>query len=160
MNNDSELIISFPIDSEIAVFDLKNSTTEWHYGGSKYFHEIPEWSAPDSNEDERFYIESDSYREVLFDPWKKLYYRFAYRKVNYFDENNMRVNWDYKNPSIVILDEDFRKIGEYDLPENTYYTRNNFVSPEGLYISINHDQNKDADENKISFQLFKPYYYQ
>jgi hypothetical protein len=159
-NNKGQIIISYPIDSEIEVFDLSKNVRERHYAGSQYFHKIPDWSTPDSNEDERFYIESDSYREILFDPWRLLYYRFAYRKVNYYDHQNKRVDWNYKIPSIIILDQDFKKIGECDLSVNTYYTRNTFVGPEGLYISINHNENKNADENKLSFQLFKPTYFQ
>ncbi|MFT6966612.1 MAG: hypothetical protein ACJAT1_001832 [Marivirga sp.] len=157
-NDKEQIVISYPIDSYLEVFDMEKNTREWHYAGSKYFHDIPDWTMPDSNEDERFYIESNSYREILYDPWRQLYYRFAYRKVDFYDHQNRRVNWDYKIPSIIILNQDFTKIGECDLPKNTYYTRNTFVSPEGLYISINHNENKNADENKLSFQLFKPTY--
>lgn len=156
MNEDEEIIISYPIDSEIAIFNPENKNLNWYYGGSKHFHEIPDWSKPASGHSEKFYIESDSYREIIYDKWRDVYYRMAYRKVDYVDKNGLRVNWNYKLPSIIILDKDFKKIGEYDLPKNTYYTRNTFVGAKGLYISINHEENLDADENYLSFQLLEP----
>lgn len=158
MNDDGKIIISYPMDSNIEVFDPASQTRTWYYAGSKYFQQIPDWDQPDSNEDERFYIESNSYREILFDKWRNVYYRFAYQKVDYFDKNNMRVNWNYKIPSIIILDSNFEKIGEYDLSQNTYFTRNTFVAPEGLFISINHAENSLSDEDILQFQLFKPKY--
>ncbi|GAA5038023.1 hypothetical protein GCM10011506_35490 [Marivirga lumbricoides] len=154
--NGEEIIVSFPIHSDILLFNPKRNNVQWKYAGSKYFSVIPSWENPAAGKSEKFYIESNSYREILYDKWNKLYYRLAYRKVEYLDKNNRRVNWDYKIPSIIILNEQFEKVGEYDLPENTYYTRNTFITPAGLFISINHDENKKANENFLSFQLFKP----
>ncbi|MGM0579196.1 MAG: DUF4221 family protein [Bacteroidota bacterium] len=156
MNEDKEIVISYPIDSDVAIFNPKNQNVEWKYGGSKHFHEIPDWNKPASGQSEKFYIESDSYREIIYDKWRDVYYRFAYRKVDYTDKNGAKVNWNYKFPSIIILDKELKKIGEYDLPKDTYYTRNTFVGEKGLYISINHEENLEADENYLSFQLLEP----
>jgi hypothetical protein len=57
--------------------------------------------------------------------------------------------------SIIIIDKNFRKIGELKLPQNKFLVSNAFVAKEGLYISNNHPENPQMQDNKLSFTLFE-----
>ena len=153
-NDNGQFVYGFPFDSEIIVTDYDNPHTK-HYAGSKFFDFIPEWENPISGKSEPFYVESNSYRELVYDKWRNVYYRFAYQGVNYISTSGEQRDWNDKKPSIVILDRQFENVGEPVLATGTYFTRNFFVGKEGLYISNNHRKNKNLSKDHLSFTLFK-----
>ena len=61
----------------------------------------------------------------------------------------------FKPLYVVILDKNFRKIGEVELPDNKHYFMNYFISERGLFISNSHPHNRDNNENQLSFTCYK-----
>jgi hypothetical protein len=59
-----------------------------------------------------------------------------------------------KNLSIVIMDSEFNKVGEYDLMEKTGMGKHAFVSEEGLHIQILSD-----DDDYMKFITLKPVHF-
>jgi len=111
---------------------------------------------PSFEEGTKAFIETPHYRSIVYDPYRSVYYRFAYPGVEISKKDNLKILAKYfKNFSIIILDKDFIKIGEYFTPDNIYNIKMFFISKEGLYLSSNHILNPDYDENKVSFELFK-----
>jgi hypothetical protein len=104
---------------------------------------------------EEFYVTSNSYRELAYDKENQLIYRLAYRKVDYSGPGGKNRTWDNKPPSIIILNSDFEKIGEVDLPVNTIYTRMFFTHDGKLYLSLNHPDNNPSEDQMV-FVGFKP----
>ena len=104
---------------------------------------------------ESFYVPSNSYREIAFDKENKLLYRLAYRGVDYTGPDGQRRNWDNKPPSVIIINSDFEKVGEVDLPINTIYTRMYFTHNGKLYLSLNHPDNNPSEDQMV-FVGFKP----
>ncbi len=101
-------------------------------------------------------VESASYKVLIYDKYRKCYYRFFYLGCKLKkDEDPMVVGkWPHQY-SIIVLDEKFNKVGENLLDKNKYYAINYFVAPEGLYISTNHIKNPDFDEDYLKFELFE-----
>ncbi|MDN3686370.1 hypothetical protein [Cyclobacterium jeungdonense] len=64
------------------------------------------------------YVTSNSYRELAYDEEKQLLYLLAYQGVDYLGPNGQRRNWDNKHPSVIMINNDFEKVGEVDLPVN------------------------------------------
>ena len=60
-----------------------------------------------------------------------------------------------KNFSIIILDKDFKKIGETMFPDYTYNSNIMFIHEDGLYISDSHYLNPEFSDDELSFRLFK-----
>lgn len=56
--------------------------------------------------------------------------------------------------SIIIFDQNLKKIGETKMPYGRHVAFNHFVSKDGLYISNNHFLNKNANEETLSFSLY------
>jgi hypothetical protein len=149
------LAFGFPFYNDILFFDLE---TEGHFqrnAGSRHFGDALPWERHDPGRDEPYYVEADSYREISYDPVSKFIYRIAYRGVGFLDSEGKQRDWNNKIPSVILLDESLDKVGELDLPGNTFYTRSLFTYNGKLYISHNHPDN-NPNEDKLIFVGFKP----
>ena len=101
--------------------------------------------------------EMPSYRNILYDKYRKVYYRFA------FPETNLEENLNYmqilhhgkKEFSIIILDEDLNIVGETKFPPFTYVPHICFIREDGLYISTSHFMREDYSDDWLRFQKFE-----
>ncbi len=150
-------IYSFYVDEDILVTSIDHAEVKRIKAKSKYI----------NTPDEKLDFESESapikvltlarYGDLIYDPYREVYYRFAYHKTEL--ENN--VNWwgkivyGRKKFSVIILDKDFQIIGETLFPEAIYNSCVFFVEKEGLYISRDYQINYDQSEDFMTFELFK-----
>ncbi len=151
------LILSSSFYNNLLIYDLKKGEMIEREGGSKYFGDVFPMEGPKSTSDlhEEFYITSNSYREIAYDEENQLLYRLAYRGVDYIGPDGQRKNWDNKPPSVIIINSDFEKVGEMDLPVNTIYTWMYFTHDGKLYLSLNHPDNNPSEDQMV-FVGFKP----
>ncbi|WP_073097573.1 DUF4221 family protein [Cyclobacterium lianum] len=149
------LVMSIPFYNNILIYNLEREEVKEMEAGSKHFGDALPWDSPSFGRDEEFYVSSNSYREVAYDDDNKLLYRMAYRAVEYVGPDGDRRNWDNKLPSVIIINKDFEKVGEIDLPENTVYTRTYFTHNGKLYLSLNHPDNNPSEDQMV-FVGFKP----
>lgn len=89
---------------------------------------------------------SPSYENILFDPYRKVYYRF-FRLPDTSYTPSVRGN--NKPIGIIILNEKFEKQKEFMLPKNKYDLNNCFVSENGLHI-----QKMTESEDELVFDIF------
>ncbi|WP_075559519.1 DUF4221 family protein [Parabacteroides timonensis] len=104
--------------------------------------------------------ENPNYGGILYDPYREVYYRIAYpateigRKLK--DREAMELlQFGRKNFTIMILDKQFRLLGETRMPDYTYNSNLLFVRPDGLYISSSHPFNENYNDDELCFQLFE-----
>ena len=90
--------------------------------------------------------EMASYKNILYDKYRKVYYRFAYPETALEDNlNYMQILHNGKKEfSIIILDEDLNIIGETKFPPFTYVPHICFIREDGLYISASHFMREDS----------------
>lgn len=100
-------------------------------------------------------IELDHYMMILYDSYRDVYYRFA---IHGIPKN--RVNGGFNTASdlpfsVIILDNNFNKLGETYFEPATYSPKDSFVGKEGLYIST-HNKRSDQgmNEDLMSFLIF------
>jgi len=153
--DDRHLVFGIPFYNNIFIYDLKKEELIEREAGSKHFGDALPWDNAVSGMSESFYVPSNSYRELAYDEENKLLYRLAYRKVDYIGPDGQRRNWDNKQPSIIIINSDFEKVGEVDLPLNTIYTRMYFTYNGKLYLSLNHPDNNPSEDEMV-FVGYKP----
>jgi|GEM_PF-1281958 len=153
--DDRYLVLALPFYNDILIFDLETEELIEKPAGSKHFGDALPWDNAVSGMSESFYVPSNSYREIAYDKENKLLYRFAYRGVDYTGPDGMRRNWDNKPPSVIIINSDFEKVGEVDLPVNTIYTRMYFTHDGKLYLSLNHPDNNPSEDEMV-FVGYKP----
>jgi hypothetical protein len=151
MNDKHEFVYSFGIEPNIYVYDIEGNLILTKYAASEMAEVIEPFdkSSPASKENLMYLLENTFYSDIFYDKYRKVYYRFVKHPIK--EETIM---WEDKPISIVILDENYDKIGETLLPRNLYYARDIFVSKSGLMISNNHQKNPDIDENFMSFTRF------
>ncbi len=106
----------------------------------------------------RLNLELARYGDLIYDPYRNVYYRFAYPRTS-LDRN---MNWWGKAVygrskfSVIILDKDFNIIGETLFPEGIYNSYVFFVHEDGLYISRDYQIGSgEQSDDYMTFELFK-----
>jgi hypothetical protein len=138
LNNEGEMVLSYPADDHIAVYDIVSNTTRHYFAGyskKDIIHQKIDNSKKNIRSELLQYLENTQYGNIHFDLYLNLYYRFVYHP-SYDDDIT-----EAKNMSIVILDSEFNKVGEYDLQGKIDMGRCAFVSEEGLHIQTLSDDN-------------------
>lgn len=96
------------------------------------------------------------YRNLLYDPYREVYYRFVYLE-NELDANESfldQLRYGHSLFSVLILDNNFKIIGETLFPEFIYNPTLAFIDEDGFYISDSHYKNPDYNEDVLSFRKF------
>jgi hypothetical protein len=96
----------------------------------------------------------DLFFALMYDNYRECYY-FIVKKRS--DEKREASNFGVKYPDcfIIILDKEFRHMGDVYFPKDIYYFKNMFITKEGLYISEDHIDNPTYSEDIMRFRLFK-----
>lgn len=150
---DDIFIYSYGIDHRIYVFDKSGELLSVHDGSSKYIEKIEPLDNPFAAKDENlnYLLDESYYGDIFYDKYREVYYRLAKLPI----KRPERI-WENKPVSIIILDREFRKIGEKLLsPTTTYYARDIFIAEDGLYISNNHPLHEEMDEDFMVFTKFE-----
>ncbi|MEM9299444.1 MAG: DUF4221 family protein [Bacteroidota bacterium] len=104
----------------------------------------------------KYYVLNGAYNSIIYDKYRDIYYRFVILPDNPNEEIDwLRAKKHPKRSSIIILDNEFRVLGETLLPKDKHYIYNSFVSRDGLYISNSHLDNPEIKEDILTFTLFK-----
>ncbi len=125
---------------------------------SEYFNSELEYLplTPNSEDRRRYTATTAHYGNLIYDQFREVYYRFCYPQKEMEPNADLRKLVQFPSEfSIMILDTNFEVLGETFLGKNEMYTTSNvFVGPKGLYISINHPDNKLNQEDSFGFRLF------
>jgi len=103
-----------------------------------------------------YLINCDEPGGVIYDKYRKCYYLVFRQRYNRNSSiSDPGIAFQYPKSFIIIVDKEFRHLGEVYLPDNTYSCQMMFVAPDGLYISEDHPNNPDFDEDFMRFRLFR-----
>ena len=157
--NGKEFVYSFFYDENIHVATVDHSKIQKYNIKSKYINKlnIEKSKINDMYEGAKFNYGCQCYGNLIHDPYRKVYYRFAYPKVELDNGPDYisLTSLGRKKFSIIILDENFNVIGETQFPEWVYCPTVIFVHRDGLFINNNHPMNPSFNENILSFQCFE-----
>jgi len=149
----NKAVISMPFLNVLMVYNFDEETITYVEAGHNKFGDVLPLNRPNPSLDEKEYVENNSYREIVFDKETGYLYRLAYEGVDYKDLSGNSRTWDNKIPSIIILNSELKKVGEYELPVNQIYTRMLFTYQGKLYVSINHPDNYPSEDELIFIGL-------
>lgn len=148
-----DLIVSFAASHNLIRYNIDTGESKEFYAGSSSIKEIssyPQSKGSEISRDDswRWYMTNASYENILYDKYRKVYYRIARLPKKDF----ISTEQGNKKPIVVIvLDSNLTYIGETLLSTNiNWFPCNSFVSREGLNIQVLTD-----NEDVISFKTFK-----
>ncbi|WP_294628343.1 DUF4221 family protein [uncultured Bacteroides sp.] len=154
---EGKMIHSFPNSHDLYLSEWNSDEMTPVYAGSNEVESIhPLDCKPDENvPDEQllsFFLEQDWYAAVLHDPYQKVYYRYLQKAVS---PAASKKQLNGKVLSVIIMDEQFRYLGETEIGTGEQWNWNNsFVTPEGLHIE--HCGTKMEDDDYLTFGIFQP----
>lgn len=154
---EGRLVCSFmKYDSIMVTDDLKN--VRWYDAKSKYLGSMKPNVNNHTNTQGALikYSEESKYSHIMYDKYRDVYYRFAEMPCELAEDETP---YDVGAPkarefSVIILDKDFKIVGETKFPGNKYFYNMSFIGKDGLYISENNTANPQFDENKLVFACF------
>ena len=152
--NDSKTIVSYELGHQI--FVASDNLWSIYNLKSKYVKKpFNPGFGNDIMESQTKFVESPSYLALVYDKYRKVYYRFVYPGIDVTRQDDVMKLGEFRRVfSVMIIDENFNVLGETLMPENTYNSNMFFVNEAGLWISTNHPENPDFEEDAINFQLF------
>ena len=154
--NLKNLIVSFPVDEKIYLRDINGKLIKEVEAKSDYLNiNFNSFKVVGQAASEKYFLDNPSYNRILSDPYRKVYYRFALQKYEGKGNVPTLMMSSYMPLSVIILNEQFEKIGETLLPADKHFILNAFVGKKGLYISNAHPNNPENDENKLSFTCYQ-----
>lgn len=154
MPDGKKMIYSFPVSHDLHIYDFNTEQDQTVYGGSNDAATIKSLDAKKyKNNNEYIYQKactSDLYGGVLYDKYRKVWYRFLRRAL---PEKGTRLRWENKKITIIVMDQDFNYLGETELGDmNQFYPDNSFVTKEGL--NVEYLAPDDVDEKFLTFKIF------
>lgn len=154
----SEYVYSFIQENSLNVVSENGQTTVYPCK-SKYAPEkiSPIIASGDLLTDVIAKVKTPEYTSLLYDKWKKLYYRFYYPGIEPPKDMGMEYFWALKDTpqlfSVMILNEDLQVIGETLMPKNKYTPYMSFLNEDGLHFAL-HVNNPDFDPDYLKFAKF------
>lgn len=134
MGPEEELVLSYPADDSVRIFRLSTGQTRsFPARYSKKTAACQPMTSPSVQADTEQYLDQYLYAGIVYDRYRRFFYRLVLLPLEDYDLNDAKTQ--QKQLAVMILDESFRVVGEFELPKDTYKYRNLFVSREGLHVN-------------------------
>ena len=146
----------FHSDSIYVSSDFKN--VKGFYAKSRFFpnlHPEPYNAQTDLLVRLRKEANEPKYWHLIYDKYRKVFYRFALHPYEYLKDKSPIEEDCGREFSIIVLNDNYERIGEISFPGNTYNYRLCFVGKKGLYLSLNNQENPIFSEDELFFQCLE-----
>ena len=157
--SDDEIVYNFPANENIFSYSFKdNKIKSIKLKKSKYISKFPPETFDEirSNKEEeyiyRYWIDKPFYIQLIYDKYRKLFYRIAIHEQPLKDSlNNYNDNFT-RNWSIMVFDNSFNFISEQFFEGKKYNNFYVFVTKEGLLLI--YDDKYKKKNKKMIYELF------
>lgn len=153
---------SFARDDSIIVQHFSDGQMSKRYAGSYFFsnHSIepltkdPGIENADRRQQQLFDFITPTYKALLYDSVNRFIYRFVRneppsKELVSKNGGNFRLDQGY---AIIVMDEEFNKLGEFNVPKNRYSGEAIFVESGKIYWLLN--ESSQQDENALMFDVY------
>jgi hypothetical protein len=145
---DGLLVFSFMADHTLTIYNTEDGSIDHAIAPSTFFTPLKSFDFHPMLVDfhkpeiEQRYAQSFAYLNIVYDPYRKMYYRFT----DFPSDSGQKQN------SIILLTDRFERVGEIVLPANRYNINNYFVSETGFFI-----KRKDVhNDESLVYDCFQP----
>lgn len=147
---DGEMLINYPASDSLYTYNPmtgEHRTYNAAYSKPTNIHLVKVNSLEESYAD---YLKQYCYTSIHYDKFNDVYYRIIRTPIEDFDITKYRELLQTKPVVIIILNKDFKNIGEYSLPDDKYNHGNIFINKNGLHINVVSD-----DDDFMKFRVFR-----
>ncbi|MDO8968537.1 DUF4221 family protein [Algoriphagus sp.] len=133
----------------------QDGTLEIFDGQSQFLDEsLPLFPVAGERLDTQKYLTASSrYESLVYDPFREVYYRFAYPTLAIKTEEDLSLLRENPGPFVIqVFDNELKMLTESYFEGGIYFPNNSFITKEGLYISINNPENRNAHEDLFQFE--------
>jgi hypothetical protein len=95
------------------------------------------------------------YREVFYDVFRNLYYRFYMTGIKEKNNDGTFNLWEDKDLILMVFDSDIHLITEINLGKGIYNSAKSFVGEQGLYLYKNKYEDTTLLKNNLYYDVFK-----
>jgi hypothetical protein len=93
-----------------------------------------------------------TYRSVKYDIYNDFYFRIVYKGISEEDfESHHPIKGTFSKASIIILDNNFDKVGEVELGDYKYWVGKIFFTKDGIHLMQMDFENEDT----LTFSIMK-----
>lgn len=157
----SSIIYNPNAQDEIWTYNLKNDSIQKHVARSIYqTREIQPLSFKSTPKTKDLLMRhsdlSGEYSHFVHDPYRRVYYRFFKHFREEKREDGFFTTYQDDVYSLMVLDEDFVLLGEYELPDPCFFIYFAYATPKGLIInngSLFGEQNNKINVRTITFDM-------
>lgn len=149
-------VVSFMGDHRLYQANNEASAWESKAGKSQFLDDpMPTFAKDvDSRGFSEYAFAKSRYESLVFDSFRKVYYRFAYPSVQFETDEELRALRNSPAPFVVmVFDENLNLLTESKFEAGTYFPTNFFVGEKGLNISLSHPDNPEIKEDEMAFEL-------
>ncbi|MBC8146756.1 MAG: DUF4221 family protein [Bacteroidetes bacterium] len=155
--NTTSFIYSFGMDHNIYIYDI-NGLHDKIFLKSKYINSLfvtDIIKCKDPLYKKRNTATSNYYKGIIYDKYKKLYYRIVVHEQNYENDNGT-VNQFGDNPwSIMIIDENFEILNEIKFPPKALDFNKILITDKGLLIHKYYENNFRINHEFVLYQIIQ-----
>ncbi|WP_373396815.1 DUF4221 family protein [Algoriphagus halophilus] len=158
LKNGDQTVVSFMGDHKIYFKGSEEETWQSKICKSSFLDEsMPTFPKDiDSRGYNTYALATSRYESLVFDPFRKVYYRFAYPTIQIESDEKLRSLRTNPGPFVImVMDRDFNILTERKFDAGRYFPSNYFVGEKGLYLSTNHPENPEAKEDFLNFELLE-----
>lgn len=154
LSPEGKVVHSFANSHDLYLSDWNNDAATKVYGGSNNARTIRsiDREAKGTPNEAVFacYMEQDFYAALIHDPYRKVYYRYLQHSL---PDATLKTPIDSKPLTIIVMDEQFRYLGETEIGTGREWNwTNSFVTEEGL--NIERIGTEPEDDDYLTFALF------
>lgn len=127
-------------------------------GKSQYLDESLPYFPVDGErfETQKYLTASSRYETLVYDEYRKVYYRFAYPTLAIEKEEDLLALRENPGPFVIqVFNQDLKLITESYFEGGIYFPNNHFITEKGLYLSANNPENPEAEEDAFRFELIE-----
>ena len=153
--NGEDFIYSFSMDEKIYKVNPYTAHVETYPVKSRNLSRLKFYRIPnDFTSVLKKTCETARYGHILYDKYRRVYYRFVYPETELEDNLNYLsiLHSGKKEFSIMILDEAFNVLGETKFPSFSYVPHIGFINEDGLYLSVSHFMRDDYSDDWLRFE--------
>ena len=148
-------VYAYDLSDSIYIYKLNSREVERVHAPSKFHKELPKWNKKDLNSEDayKYYLSQTSYYKIVYDPYRKYYYRFVnHPNQSAVLEGNLDDMW-IRDYSVMVLDSNFNLLTERVFERDEGISQVEVINEDGFWQPLIESGKRDIEGIKTYVKL-------